>query len=318
MRTMAGTRKAGNGNRKDSTAKKTTRTAKTTKTAKKAPVRTANTKGTAAKKTVGKTAPRKTVGKTAPKTASYGRKAYIVKAEQGPVPYPMGPSVFEYVGGETSNPDSYVDPMGRSLRMMVGRYRKELKASVAKKKFRSKDDMIRWIGGKGFTVQPLIDGGVYMYPNDGSDYGDPGWVHDRAEDYRGWKEGEVYNVAFEDDPSVEGYYGPIRIDDPRDLPKGAQIVMSDYPEGPRPYYGDRAGDFVEQQFRTVTPRKDRRYTFKGEIRNLTYEQAVALGMDEDTEPLFHDTKLIARYDDEVQRSWGDITRTNNRKPSGRR
>lgn len=250
---------------------------------------------------------------------SKGIRPFIVKMPNEPSPMSKygEKHIFEYRGGKSSDPHNYSNFMGENIVDYVLKDSYGRKDEIKDHTFRSKETMINWLLRNGYAARDIPEG-VYVDWDNGNTDSRRNEAEKETRDYLLWKQGKVYGVASMEDPSVTETVGdPIYLDDPRDLPEGAKFSTRMNGKDPRIFYGKGADDFVKGVRANMEWKGNRRYKFKGEIRDLTPEQAQRLGLLDSDDIRIGDSVYVSSYildhpgPGNVR---GDIYRTKNTRP----
>ena len=220
------------------------------------------------------------------KQVSYGMKPYMVRLPNEPNPMPGGRENSHYIyrGGDETDPKSYENYKGISFYDAIVRWAPGIRNELSGHSFRSKQTMINWFDRKGVAVSETPEG-LYFH---GHAYGTPEErtnVKEKAlHDYNGWVKGDVYSIAYEDDPSIPEPFGETTlIDHPRDLPPGAKYVTDVRSGGKverRRFYGDDAEKYIERQIKNAERPENREYIFRGRaIKKMGFDEVVAIRPD---------------------------------------
>ena len=250
---------------------------------------------------------------------SKGKRPFIVKMPNEPSPLTnwREKHVFEYRGGNAADPHNYSNFNGETIVDFVMKDSYGKKREIQDRAFRSKETMINWLLRNGYAARDIPEG-VYV----DWDYGDADKLRDIAykdtEDYLQWREGNVYTVASVEDPSIAEPFGDVTyLNSPKDLPAGARFAKRSGHKEPHIFYGDDAERFVKKARANAAMMGDRRYEFKGEVRDLTPEQARAYGLLETDDIKIGERVYVSAYSKDHPgpgNIWGDIIRTKNTHP----
>ena len=210
---------------------------------------------------------------------SKGKRPFIVRMPNEPSPLRKSDweNVFEYRGGNASDPHNYANFEGKTIVEYVMDNSNGRKREIEEHVFRSKETMINWLLRNGFAATDIPEG-IYVDVNyASSNYGKWKAEHN-TEKHRHWMEGNVYAVASIDDPLIsEGMGDTIYLDSPKQLPPGA-IFKKDYGNHTKIFYGNEAETYVRAERANAASKDTRRYIFEGKIEDLTHEQAIMLGL----------------------------------------
>lgn len=246
---------------------------------------------------------------------SNGKRPYIVKMPNEPNPLTRyeEEGIYEFRGGEPTDPNNYSNYLGQTLvDHMMDRNRSKA-YDLAQHSFRSKDTLVNWLNKNGAAACSIPEGVYMLYGYAGSDEREYR-ARKEVTPYLQWKEGDVYRVAFVDDPAVqEPYAETVYLDDPRMLPEGAyygrrnRLGKTIIPT----FYGDGAERAIEKKRKDAADIAERRYSFKGTIENLTHEQAMMFGYSGEDLRVDQSVYLSQYNGNKVKGVYGDIRRTKN-------
>ena len=223
---------------------------------------------------------------TKKKQVSYGMKPYMVHLPNEPNPLSGGRENSHYIyrGGDEADPRSYENFKGISFYDAIVRWAPGLRADLKGHSFRSKQTMINWFDRKGVAVSETPEG-LFFH---GHAYGTP---KERAQYkerdlhyYNGWVKGDVYAIAYEDDPNISEPFGETTVvEHPRDLPPGAKYVTAeryDGRTGARKFYGDDAKEYIQKEIENAERPENRKYIFRGKVtRMMGFDDLVAIRPD---------------------------------------
>ncbi len=223
---------------------------------------------------------------TKKKQISYGMKPYKVCLPNEPDPMSPGDNRFHFVfrGGNEADPRSYENYMGQSFHNYVVQWAPCLRNELNGHSFRSKQTMLNWFDRKNVLVSETPEG-IFFH---GQAYGSPDERSKKKERelhrYNGWIKGDVYGVAFEDDPGISEPFGEVtKVEHPRDLPPGAKFVKTRTYDGktaPMKFYGDDADEYIRKEVRNAERPENREYIFQGRaVRRMGFDEVVAIRED---------------------------------------
>lgn len=229
---------------------------------------------------------------------SKGKRPFIVKMPNEPSPFNSRQEeyVFVYYGGRETDPHNYSNYTGQTIADYVMKESRGSKREIQDRAFRSKETMINWLLRNGFEARDIPEG-IYLRWG----YGDEDKLRRNAyrdtEEYLEWRGGNVYAVATVEDPSITEPIGDvIYLDNPKDLPEGAEFAKRSGQKKPHIFYGDDAERFVKKARANAAAMDDRRYNFKGEVRDISAEQAKAYGLLDSDDIRIGDSVYINKYD----------------------
>lgn len=242
--------------------------------------------------------------------ASYGKRPYRIALPNEPDPMCRYDALgcFYFEGTDECDPKDYRNYTEKSLAEFVATSMNR-KTDIMTHKFRSVDTLVNWLEKNGFGTHEIV-GGLYVFYWPGSDRETrESLARYRVTDHNAWAEGKVYNIAFEDDPSIPEPYATVEyIGDPRDLPERA-IIVKDKEGNPAKFYGDEADIYIQREISQGMPTDRRKYIFDGTIYDLSYDQATALGMNRDLK--LHNWGIFTGEMQGGMRSHGKIRRSKN-------
>lgn len=209
--------------------------------------------------------------------ASNSKRSVIYPVKGAPCPVrsrvgnsPMDSAIYRYKGGSEASPRNYTTDDGFTLADLVdvGKAPAEVKETFRKRRFRSKDTMMRMLNNEtGVKARDMQDGNII------AGYGEDVYIDRR--NYDGWKSGMAFRFAEVDDPSSDSPRN-LYVKDESDIP--GRILRKD----DRTFYDRLAAEYAASDFgRSNADRKNWKFsvTFKGPTYDVSYADALKMGYD---------------------------------------